>query len=208
MSFQTINRPAARLPSACVSLSRQLARMAFLLLVACHVPVTQAQVPEGSFEVRNASSRLVNGVYYASARIEYRLSAQAIEALENGVPLTIELQVELSKVRRFWMDATVATLTQSYQLSYQPLSESYVVRNLNSGEQRAFTTLFAALSDMGRVSDLPLIDAALLEAGQTYRVWLRAVLDQRTLPGPLRLLAFWRDGLSLESEWYEWTLND
>lgn len=181
-------------------------------LLACALlalPVAAvAQGVEGSFEVRNASSRLADGVWYASARVEYRLSGQAIEALENGVPLTIEMQFEISKLRRFWFNASVASLRQSYQLSYQPLSQAWVVRNLNSGEQRSFTTLFAALSDMGRVSDLPLIDAALLEPGETYYGWLRVVLDQETLPGPLRLLAFWRDGLRLESEWYRWTLRD
>ncbi|MCC5794704.1 MAG: DUF4390 domain-containing protein [Chromatiales bacterium] len=184
-------------------------RRALALCCLALVPLSlPGQTPEGSLEVRNASARLVNGVYYASARIEYRLSADAIEAMENGVPLTFELQVEISRVRRFWANATVATLRQSYQLSYQPLSQLWLVRNLNSGEQRAFTTLFAAVSDMGRVSDLPLIDAALLEPNQTYIVWLRVVLDQQQLPGPLRLLAFWRDGFSLESEWYQWTLRD
>lgn len=183
--------------------------LACALLIAAALPVAApAQGVEGSFEVRNASSRLVDGVWYASARVEYRLSPQAIEALENGVPLTIEMQFEISKYRRLWLNASVATLIQSYQLSYQPLSQAWLVRNLNSGEQRSFSTLFAALGDMGRVSDLPLIDAALLEPGEVHHGWLRVVLDQETLPGPLRLLAFWRDGLRLESEWYRWTLKD
>jgi len=33
------------------------------------------------------------------------------------------------------------------------------------------------------------------------------VLDQNTLPGPLRLLAFWSSGFRLESDWYVWILN-
>lgn len=187
---------------------RMLYRLLAGLLLLAGTQAAPAQGVEGSFEVRNASSRLADGVWYASARIEYRLSPQAIEALENGVPLTIEMQFEISRLRRFWLNASVASLRQSYQLSYQPLSQAWLVRNLNSGEQRSFTTLFAALSDMGRVADLPLIDAALLEPGEVYYGWLRVVLDQETLPGPLRLLAFWRDGLRLESEWYRWTLRD
>lgn len=195
--------------AAAAAAGRALRGLLACALLAVALPVAAvAQGVEGSFEVRNASSRLADGVWYASARVEYRLSAQAIEALENGVPLTIEMQFEISKLRRFWFNASVASLRQAYQLSYQPLSQAWVVRNLNSGEQRSFTTLFAALSDMGRVADLPLIDAALLEPGETYYGWLRVVLDQETLPGPLRLLAFWRDGLRLESEWYRWTLRD
>jgi len=37
---------------------------------------------------------------------------------------------------------------------------------------------------------------------------VRAVLDTERLPGPLRLLAFWRRDWSLGSEWYRWPLAD
>jgi len=33
------------------------------------------------------------------------------------------------------------------------------------------------------------------------------VLDQKTLPGPLQVFAFWSGGFSLESDWYEWTVR-
>ena len=92
-------------------------------------------------------------------------------------------------------------------MSWQPLARGYLVRNKNSGDQRAHMTLFAALNDLGRVRALPLIDAALVEPDKDYEVSLRAVLDQRQLPGPLRMLAFWRDDYSLESEWYRWPLR-
>ncbi|MEO8225048.1 MAG: DUF4390 domain-containing protein, partial [Gammaproteobacteria bacterium] len=92
-------------------------------------------------------------------------------------------------------------------LSWQPLSRGYLVRNKNSGAQRAHTTLFAALNDLGRVAELPLIDAALIDEGRDYEVGLRAALDQQQLPGPLRMLAFWDDDFTLESEWYRWSLR-
>jgi len=121
--------------------------------------------------------------------------------------LVSNCQIRLDKVRRFWLDKKTATLEQSFELSYQPLSERYVVRNLNSGEQKSFATLFSALNSMGRIVDLPIIDASLLDADERYEIALRAVLDQNTLPGPLRLLAFWSSGFRLESDWYVWMLN-
>jgi len=159
------------------------------------------------FEIRSAESRLYQGVWFATARIDFRLSEEALTALDSGVVLTIELQIRLDRVRRFWIDKETATLEQSFELSYQPLSERYVVRNLNSGEQDSFATLFSALNDMGRIVDLPIIDASLLDADEQYEIALRAVLDQNTLPGPLRLLAFWSSGFRLESDWYVWMLN-
>jgi len=148
-----------------------------------------------------------DGVFFATARIDYRLSEEALEALENGVALPIQLQVRVNRVRRFWLDGDVATLEVNYQLSYQPLSERYVVRNLNSGDQDSFATLFSALNTMGRIVDLPIIDASLLNPDGTYEITMRAVLDQNTLPGPLRLIAFWSSGFRLQSDWYVWKLN-
>ena len=177
-------------------------------LIASIFTCCTASAKDGSFEVRSASSELIDGVYFANARIDYRLSNEALEALDSGVALTVQLQIELRRQRRFWLDSEIATLSQDYSLSFQPLSDRYVVKNLNSGEQDSFATLFSALNNMGRIVDLPMIDAALLDPDSNYEIALRAVLNQNTLPGPLRLIAFWSSGFRLASDWYVWRLND
>lgn len=182
------------------------------VIAGCVIALTgffrTASAQDGSFEIRSASSRLYDGVYFATARIDYRLSDDALEALDSGVALTIQLQIELTRKRRFWLDPEVARLHQDYSLSFEPLSDRYVVKNLNSGEQDSFATLFSALNNMGRVVDLPVIDAALLSPDSKYDIAMRAVLDQNTLPGPLRLIAFWSSGFRLQSDWYAWRLSD
>jgi len=170
-------------------------------------PSGAASAKDHPFEIRSAESRLYQGVWYANALIDFRLSKEALDALDSGVALTIELQFRLDRVRRFWIDKEIATLQQRLELSYLPLSERYVVRNLNSGEHDSFATLFSALNSMGRIVDLPIIDASLLDTDEQYEISIRAVLDQNTLPGPLRLLAFWSSGFRLESDWYVWMLN-
>ncbi len=167
-----------------------------------------ALADEGRFEVRRANSRLSDGVFYVTARIDYRISDEALEALQSGVALTIRLEIEVTQIRRFWPDREVASLQQAFQLSYQPLTEHYIVKNLNSGEQDSSATLYSALNRIGRVVDLPVIDASLLDPDGNYRISLRTVLDTNTLPGPLRLVAFWTDELRLESDWYRWKLNE
>ncbi len=186
--------------------ARHRALAALLALLA--VVASPADAKGKPFEIRSASSRLTDGVWYATARIDYRLSDDALEALENGVTLTIQLQFEVNRIRRFWVDARIASLKQDYQLSYQPLSERYVIKNVNSGEQDSFATLFSALNNMGRVVDLPIIDASILDPQGRYEIAMRAVLDQDTLPGPLRLIAFWSEGFRLVSDWYTWKLGD
>lgn len=162
---------------------------------------------ETGLEIRDASAQLQDGVWYLSARIDYRLNRDTLEALQNGIPLTFGLLVELTRQRSWLPDEDVAELSQDFELSWQPLSRGYLVRNKNSGDQRAHTTLFAALRDLGRITRLPLIDAALLEDGENYELSLRAALDQQQLPGPLRMLAFWDDDFTLESEWYRFDLR-
>lgn len=162
----------------------------------------------GYFDVRSAGTRLLDGVHVLDARLQLVLSDEALDALDSGVPLTIELEVDVIRVRRFFMpDATDAELTMRYELEYRPLSQRYIVRNRNSGDQESFATLYSALNDLGRIQELPIIDDAILEKDADYRMRVQAVLSTHQYPAPLRILFFWRDQWQLKSEWYEWPLE-
>lgn len=162
---------------------------------------------DGHFNVRSATTTLNGGVLELDARLQLLLSPDANDALNSGVPLTIELQLEVIRVRRFLPDDLGAELQVRYELEYRPLSQRYIVRNLNSGEQESFATLYSALNNLGRIQGLPIIDEALLDAGSNYRLRLRSLLSIRQYPAPLRLLFFWRSEWQLASEWFEWRLE-
>lgn len=158
------------------------------------------------FEVIDASTRLDGGVYRLNAQIEYRFSKAALEALQNGVPLTVEIEMEVRRRRSWVWDETVYALTQRFQLEYHALSQQYLVSNLNSGERRAFPTQTAALGFMGRIHDFPLLDRSLLIENERYEAALRVQLDIEALPAPLRLFAYLSDYWRLASEWRSWPL--
>ncbi len=162
---------------------------------------------QGYFDVRSASTSVREGVIYLDARLQLVLSDQALAALDNGVPLTIELILEVVRERRFLPDPMDAELALRYELEYRPLSQRYIVSNLNSGEQDSFATLYSALNNLGRIQELPVLDLAILEPGENYRFRLQALLSTQQYPAPLRLLFFWRDEWQLKSEWYEWSLE-
>ena len=162
---------------------------------------------EGYFEVRSASTGIVDGVHVLDARLQLVLSTEALEALSSGVPLTIELQMQLIRERRFWWDDGAAELAVRFELEYRPLSQRYIVRNLNSGDQDSFATLYSALNNLGRIQGLPVIDDALLDRDEDYRIRVRAMLQTQQYPAPLRLLFFWRSDWQLQSEWFEWRLD-
>ncbi|MGI9272404.1 MAG: DUF4390 domain-containing protein [Woeseiaceae bacterium] len=161
----------------------------------------------GYFEVRSVDSTLTDGVHTIDARLQLVLSSEALRALSSGITLTIELQMEVIRVRRWYMDNLEAELATRYELEYRPLSQRYIVRNLNSGDQDSFATLYSALNNLGRVQGLPVIDDAVLGADSDYRARLRVLLQTRQYSAPLRVLFFWRDQWQLESEWSEWKLE-
>ena len=161
----------------------------------------------GYFEVRTVESEVIDGVHMIDARLQLVLSSEALRALSSGITLTIELQIEVIRIRRWYIDNLEAELATTFELEYRPLSQRYIVRNLNSGEQDSFATLYSALNNLGRVQGLPVIDDAVLEADSNYRFRLRALLQTRQYSAPLRVLFFWRDQWQLESEWSEWKLE-
>ena len=179
-----------------------------LAVLVVGVGVAQEDVGrEGYFEVRSGSTSLVDGVHLLDARLQLVLSSEALDALNNAVPLTIELQVQVIRQRRFYMDALDAELAVRFELEYRPLSQRYIVRNLNSGDQDSFATLYSALNNLGRVQALPVVDDSLLTPGRNYRVRIRAMLQTEQYAAPLRLLFFWRSEWQLQSEWFEWMLD-
>jgi hypothetical protein len=191
----------------------RLARLP-LFLVAVIVPLLALEVAaqnqierQGYFEVRSADTELENGVYRLDARLQLVLSSDALEALNSGVPLTIELETQVIRVRRLLPDDVEADIAVRFELEYRPLSQRYIVRNLNSGEQSSFATLFSALNNLGRITDLPVIDDGLLDPDAGYRIRIRAMLQTEQYSAPLRMLFFWRSEWHLQSEWYEWILK-
>jgi len=162
---------------------------------------------EGYFEVRSASTEIIDGVHTLDARLQLVLSSEALRALESGVTLTIELQLQVIRVRGLLPDDVEAELAIRYELEYSPVSQRYIVRNLNVGDQDSFATLYSALNSLGRVQGLPVIDDAVLDPDADYRIRLRAMLNMQQYPAALRILFFWRGEWQLESEWFEWSLE-
>ncbi len=188
----------------------QAGRFAIVLLavLALSTGIAQDSVErEGYFEVRSAMTELQDGVHTLDARLQLILSSEALAALESGVTLTIEMQMQVIRVRRFLADSVDAEIAVRHELEYRPLSQRYIVRNLNSGDQDSFATLYSALNSLGRVQGLPVIDDELLLSDRAYRLRLRAMLNTQQYPASLRLLFFWRGQWQLQSEWFEWLLE-
>lgn len=177
------------------------------VLLLAPLTVNAAGDDKGRAEIRSAYSRLADDVYYLNARIDFVLSDAVRTALDNGVAMDVELRINVSQRRRYIWDSNVASLRQRYRLSFHALTQRFVLSNLNSGEQESYGDLDAVLSELGRIEDLPIIDAAILDEDARYRVNMRAVLDLKQSSGALRLLSFIWGDWRITSDWYSWPLR-
>ncbi len=186
--------------------------MCSLLLVITESSTSAPDAIEAGFDIHNARTRLVDGVYLLNADISFVFSKDALEAIENGVPVTIVLEMQVLRERgliwdNLWWDKKIAQLEGKLRIETRPLSKTYLERNLNSGELQVFASFGELVVGLGKIRNFPLLDEHLLGNEGHYYLRLRALLDFESLTSPLRpwayLSALWR----LKSDWYQWPIE-
>jgi Domain of unknown function (DUF4390) len=181
-----------------------------LLGALATAPALHADALDGALEVRSAYVNMEQGVFQLFARVVYPVNDDIRQALKDGLTLTFDLDVVVSRERRFWMDETVAEYTLKRELSYHTVSDRYLTRELaasNSTEQHSYATLEEALEALGTVDAWPFLLSPQLNVNRQYRVSLRAGVRRGKLPDTLRVLLFWTDDWHRESEWFSWSLQ-
>ncbi len=195
--------------SACVHLCKltgSLQRLFVVSVAAFMLCFSSSVVAEsGSFQVDEAHSWSEDGAYFLDAQFVVNLSSGALEALENGVPLVFDLQVQVVKTHPWFWDVVDIERNQNRQIQYHALSRSYLVKDLDAGTQGNFRRLKDALQAAGAIKDLLLADQQ-LEQGRGYKIRVRGSLDIESLPTPVRLLAYVSSSWDMDSEWYTWPL--
>jgi Domain of unknown function (DUF4390) len=162
---------------------------------------------EGRFEVRSADLQLKDGVYHLNAHVDLPVSDAVRRGLAEGVPLTLELDLDIERVRQLLPNSRVAELTQRYHLQYNAVSARYILRNDNSGQQESLSTIEAAIEQLSEVRSLPVLDKALISPDRRYEANVRAKVDYGSVPFTLRVVMFWVNDWHRESDWYTWTLQ-
>lgn len=185
-----------------------LLTLLLLALATAPVPaIAQDSDAVAPFVLSNVSVRAVEAVYRLDAVARLRLTPPVREALDNGVDLTITWEIGIERQNDWWLDTDVAYITQRYRLTFHELSLQYVVTNLNTGQQRSYTSLRAALDRIGTLLGFPLIDRVLVDDGRQYNGHVRVRLQHDELPLPLRAIALFSGAWGLESEWYRWSFE-
>ena len=200
-------------PSTQSRLTRAAAALGGALLLAATLfagsmgTLAYADGLEGRFEVRSADLELKDAVYHLNARIDLPLSDAVRRGLAEGVPLSLELDLDIERVRQLLPNSRVAELTQHYHLQFNAVSAHYILRNDNSGQQESLSTVEGALESLSEVHGLPVLDKSLITPDRRYEASVRAKVDYGTVPFSLRMLMFWVNEWHRESDWYTWTFQ-
>ena len=208
MNAPRANPPSAhRRPRLPAAYARLLGVTLAALAATLWVEPLQADGLEGRFEVRSADLQLTEGVYHLNAHLDLPVSDAVRRGLADGVPLAVEVHLDIERVRQLLPNSRVAELTQRYHLQYNAVSAHYILRNDNSGQQQSLSTVDDAIEQLSEVRSLPVLDKALLSVGRRYEANVRAKVDYGSVPFSLRVVMFWVNDWHRESDWYTWTLQ-
>ena len=135
-----------------------------------------------------------------NASMAITLSPAVIQALENGVPITFEKLIQLREQDAWVWTEDLAEYRMRSVLRYRLLEKVYEIKRLDSGNVTKRATLAAALTQLGDIQAMPIIELAKLNPSDTYNVELDAKLDIEALPLPLRPKAYLSSDWSLSAE--------
>ena len=186
-----------------------LLMLLFAALGAGSVSPARADALDGVLEVRSAYVTVEQGSLQLFARVAYPVNDDIRAALKDGLTLSFDLDVVVSRERRFWVDETIFERTLHRELSYHAVSDRYLTRDLDASgnEQHSYATLEEALEALGTFEALPIVTSLQLSPNRQYRVSLRAGIRRGRLSDTMRVLLFWTDDWHRESEWFSWSLQ-
>jgi len=191
-------------------LAHNLTSLLLAALLAIGTSATShAEALDGLLEVSSAYVTEGKGVFLLHARVGYPVNDDIRAALKDGLMLNFDLDIVVSRERRFWVDETVAEYTLRRELLYHAVSDRYVARDVDSrtGEQHSYATLEEALEALGTVDAWPFLLFSQISPNRQYRVSLRAGVRRGRLSDTMRVLLFWTDDWHRESEWFSWSLQ-
>lgn len=162
---------------------------------------------DGEFQIRSAFVVIDRGVLQLNVHVQYPINERIRSALQDGVTLAFDLELNVTRHRRLWLNAGVLEMTKRTELTYHAVTDRYVLRDEQGVEQESFPTLEEALDRIGRVEDLPILVESQLRGEGPWQVAVRAGVRRGRLSDTMRALMFWSDDWHRNSDWYIWTLT-
>ena len=169
-----------------------------VLLCAC-----SDKARDYGFELSDLAATVTDNQAQISSQFNIRLSDAARLALERGIPLTLRIQFRARKDSRL-PGSTIAATEHVYQMTYLPLSEHYVLTDMVTGIQQTYPRLRYLISSLQNQEQVMSLGDL---APGNYLIQVRAELDLRKLPAPMRLPARIAPEWRLSTDWHSWPFD-
>ena len=157
--------------------------------------------------VRKAYTEVVNNMFLVNADASFNFSEDALNALNSGIPIYIELDVRITRPRKYLWDPKLISARRKYSIERHALSEQFILSDQITGDRSLHGSFDLAIEDLGTIRALPLAEASEIDEESAYNVSLRLRLDIESLPAPLIPLAYISPGWHMSSGWYRWKAN-
>ena len=184
----------------------QLLLVAILMNILFSTASFGQQIEEG-ITVIEVSSTEDDRIYYMDAVIETRLPEYIVQAIYNGIPLPLLLQIEVNELNNWWLDKTLVTIEQQYILHYFPLFDSFRLDNLTDGSSVALGSFNAVFNKIGTINHFPILDKEHFSNSHEITARIRLKVDETGLPKPLRTESLLGGSWDISSDWKEWVVR-
>jgi hypothetical protein len=160
------------------------------------------QADNRHFELGQVDTDWSNGQLNVTVHQKLILSSEAREALENGVTLTLQLELF---IRQSGSRTPLDKNSYSYEIRYLPLIKHYQLNQPGAVEIRTFPRLRYLLAELSTVKQ----SFSMADAPQgNYELMARTRLDQKKMPPPMRLPMLFSAQWRHDSNWTIWPVEN
>lgn len=129
-------------------------------------------------------------------------SDEMLQALHRGMPLNFTFQIELNRVREWWANRSIVSLSILHTLNYDSLTQHYQITLQERDNQRITTPSLAdALKIMRELRGIKLAPVTAMEPERNYVLRIKAILAEKTLPLGLHYVVPLISLANVETDW-------
>jgi len=183
--------------------SAPILNVLFIFLALCSTATNATP----DIEISRAESQLSNDILTISADAKINLSKDPTEALQSGVPLFFDLNIEIRQKRNYIWDQELFKTKYTYLLQRHTLSKKYIVKNLITDTQEVHGSVTAAIQSLGKIRKLAVVDVKELINKKNLALVFELKLKINALPAPMMPLAYISPQWHISSKKYKWDID-
>jgi len=169
------------------------------LLFCCCFAWATVRASEVTIESARVLAR--GPLWEVTPRFHWAVEPPVVEAVHSGVALRFQLKGRLLKSVPLWWDTVLESQSHNLEVRYFSLSKQYLLKNLDTGQQRGFLRLDNLWRQMGQLAPLQLPQRQSADA-----VAIRLRLDTGALPAAMQLPTLLNSAWYLDTGWQRFPL--